>query len=929
MLAIVVLTVLWEGLGYQLGQGDGLFPAALDPVDGIVQSTEAVPVGPGVWSGFPHKDTPQASTSTPAGGPRQLVAAGIAELNSAEPKSFGSGVSESRLFEVTTLKSTAFEPTAITPTTLRSTAPKPTALTAIAVESKTSKLEAPAPLTPKLQTKAKAPAVPPGFEFLLEPQTTLVDVYYGGQFLVSTLATYTPGEITFSNPEEVVARIPNLLSRSRTLEVLSQGLASNESLLCRASRTADCGKLPSLVTGVIFDESGYRVDLFVSPEELSVQQLTVPKFLPASDAGLSFIHGISAAYSGTRSQDEDYSINGSTLIALGESRLRMFSNLSKRDDLVFDLVALENDFEGKSRQIGLLQTNNQDSEFLPPLQIAGIRLASTLDTRNDLDFSEGTPLAIFLTNRSRVELLRDGRLISADVYPAGNQVLDTSLLPSGAYDITIRVLEGATLVFEEIRFYRKTNQIPPTDQSVYFLEAGRLMADEADNTFPDSRDNWLVRGSYSTRVADSLGVQGGGAVTDTDALVEAGVFFLGRHLNATLSAAQTSRGDSGYFVSTNARIGDLFINGNFRELDVETRGPLSPDDELLLGEEASAQANLRLTYPLGKGRIDFEHRLNERNGDRLASNTLSLNLPTLRFSDTAHLLTDFSVTEQEGDWQALIRVSINFSSDHWQYRASQSRFEEKNGNADDISQVSVNWNDRELLTSNLDVGLIAQNDNGAQSVDADMRWESSRAQIRASLNQRTLDGDTETGYSGVLTTSLIGDTEGLAMGGREINQSAVIIEMDSEKYDGHFDVLVDDAVRSYTKPGRISVVNLRPFETYRVKVKDTGEQFLAYEQKEEEITLYPGNVKRIKWTVARIDVVFGRIVTDSGAPLANALIEGVEGLAVTDEFGLFQAELKQGVKQLEVRTRTDQCRVAVPDYQPQRQIGRLGTLVCR
>ena len=778
-------------------------------------------------------------------------------------------------------------------------------------------------------TAAKPGTVPPGFEFLLEPQTTLVDVYYGGQFLLSTLATYSPGEITFDNPAEVVARVPNLLNRRRILEALSQSLAANEGLLCQAGQSSNCGKLPELVTGVIFDESRYRVDRFISPEELSVQQLSVPRFLPASDAGFSFLHGISAAFSGADDRDEDYSINGSTLVALGETRLRAFSNISRQDDLVFDLMALENDFEGRSRQIGLLQTNNQDSEFLPPLQIAGMRLASTLDTRNDLDFSEGTPLTVFLANRSRVELLRDGRLISTNIYPAGNQVLDTSLLPSGAYDVVIRILEGSTLIAEETRFYRKTNQIPPADQSVYFIEAGQLLDDSGDNTFPDSRDNWLLRGSYSTRLADSLGVQGGAAVTETDSLVETGVFYLGRDVNASLSLARTSQGDAGYYLATSARLGGLLFNGNYRKIDARDRGTLSFDDEFLLGEQASTQASLRLTYPLGSGRVDFEHRLNERDDERITTSTLSLNLPTLQFSRDAHLFTDFSVTEQEGQWQALLRVSLNFRTDHWQYRASQSRLQEESGDADDISQLSVNWNDRDRLTSSLDLGLNAQKENDADSVDANLRWESSYAQVRASVDQRTLNGDTQSGYSGVLTTTLIGDGEGLAMGGREINQSAVIVEMDSEKYDGHFDVLVDGAVRSYSKPGTVSVVNLRPFETYRVRVKDKGEQFLAYEQKEEEITLYPGNVKRLKWTVAKIDVVFGRIVTATGEPLANALIEGVEGLAVTDEFGLFQAELAQGVKRLEVKTRTRQCSVAVPEYQPQRQIGRLGTLICR
>ncbi|MCB1646794.1 MAG: hypothetical protein KDI36_15150, partial [Pseudomonadales bacterium] len=58
---------------------------------------------------------------------------------------------------------------------------------------------------------ASEPFIPPGFEDLLEPQTTQVDVYYGDQYLLSTLATFSPGEFTFMMPDEVVQRIPDLL----------------------------------------------------------------------------------------------------------------------------------------------------------------------------------------------------------------------------------------------------------------------------------------------------------------------------------------------------------------------------------------------------------------------------------------------------------------------------------------------------------------------------------------------------------------------------------------------------------------------------------------------------------------------------------------------------------------------------------------------
>ena len=774
--------------------------------------------------------------------------------------------------------------------------------------------------------------VPAGFEFLLEPQTTVVDVYYGGQYLASTLATYSPGEIRFDHPERIIALVPNLLDRNKIVEILNSPLPSNEGLSCGKSYRKNCGLLPKTLTGVIFDENQYRADLFIAEKELSTQRLNVAKFLPESDAGFSFIHGMSAAFSDIDTGVTDYSVNNSTLIGFGESRLRMFSNLSRRDDLVFDSIAYENDFEGKSRQIGLLKTDNLNSEFLPALQIIGARFASTLDTRNDLDLSEGSPLSIFLTNRSRVEILKDDRLINTHVYAAGNQMLDTRLLPSGAYDITIRVLEGGTVVSEETRFYRKSNQIPPVDQDIYFLELGKLTDDSDTHTIAKTRDNWLLRGSYASRLKDYLGIQGAVASTDTDRLLEGGLYFLGKNVTSNVSLAHTSNGDSAYYFSVGAKLAKLYLNARYRQLDVADHGEILPDDVFLLGDESSIQSSFNLTHGLGPGRLSFESRLNKRGEESVVSHILGFNFPIFKFSNESYALTDISISKQEGNWQALIRLSVNFRTNHWQYRASQSRLEEKfndRKSADDISQMSVNWNDRDVLASNLDVGMNALRSDDVDSLDVGVKWESRYAQVQGSVDRQTIDGEESTTYSGGFATTIIGDAEGIAMGGREINQSAVIVELDSEKYDTNFNILVDNSKRNYVKPGTVSVVNLKPFETYRIKVQDIGKELLSYEQKEEQVTLYPGNVKRIKWRVSKIDVVFGRIMDSHGSPLKNALIEGVEGLAVTDEFGIFQAELKQGVKQLHAKTLTQKCEIVVPEYTTVNQIARLGTLTCR
>ena len=74
---------------------------------------------------------------------------------------------------------------------------------------------------------AVAGKVPAGFEALLEKQTTLLDIYFGNEFLTSVLGEYNTNEVEFSNPGLIAAAIPGLLDRDLIEARLSGPLESN------------------------------------------------------------------------------------------------------------------------------------------------------------------------------------------------------------------------------------------------------------------------------------------------------------------------------------------------------------------------------------------------------------------------------------------------------------------------------------------------------------------------------------------------------------------------------------------------------------------------------------------------------------------------------------------------------------------------------
>ena len=91
-----------------------------------------------------------------------------------------------------------------------------------------------------------------------------MDVYYGGSYITSTLATFTPNGITLSDPRGLTDKLPNLADPEIILTALSDELDTNSAFVCLTADQTGCGKLDPETVEVIFDENRFRVDVFRS-----------------------------------------------------------------------------------------------------------------------------------------------------------------------------------------------------------------------------------------------------------------------------------------------------------------------------------------------------------------------------------------------------------------------------------------------------------------------------------------------------------------------------------------------------------------------------------------------------------------------------------------------------------------------------------------
>ena len=218
----------------------------------------------------------------------------------------------------------------------------PTALPAGA-QSKLGQSEPPPGFQSEAPPGFKSEA-PPGFEALSQPQTTMLDIYYAGRSIGSTMATFGPKSVVIENPIEIVSSIPRLKDAEKVLSALSGPLEPNANLVCPEDPdlveggAKDCGKLEPQVAGVILDESKFRLDVFISSDLLDVYELGIPRYLPKSDAGPSMVSSFAGAASGSAKTDNVYNIRNQSIFGWGEGRVRANTNYSSANQFYIDTV---------------------------------------------------------------------------------------------------------------------------------------------------------------------------------------------------------------------------------------------------------------------------------------------------------------------------------------------------------------------------------------------------------------------------------------------------------------------------------------------------------------------------------------------------------------------------------------------------------------
>ena len=785
-------------------------------------------------------------------------------------------------------------------------------------------------------------AAPAGFEQLVEPQDVVVDLVFGDKDIGQARITATSDTVTFGDVAAVVALLPQVRDRSAVANALSGPLDAHVSSLCAAAHGTSCGQLAPGETGVIYDPDSFRLHMFVNPAWLEVEAVDEQRYLAPPTSAPSVVDSFTAAISGTIGDSPLYNLQNHAVFGSGNKRLRSHVSLSSAYGVLIDDVAGEIDTRNLRYSAGLLWAPGID--FIGERKILGIGVGTQLDTRADRELLQGSPLILFLSQQSRVDILRGGRLLASQSYDAGNHALDTSGLPDGSYPVTLRVQEAGGAIREERRFFVKNRRIAAAGSPAYFAYAGMLTVANHQG-LPSFSGTPFFEAGMARRLDDHLAFDATMFGVRDKVMAQAGVTIFTNTTQFRLAALASISGDMGALFQVNSTTGDrLGYYLDLRQVWSSDGGPLLPGSERETFEEANgprairagagkySQASASIFWRLPHGEVGLlgSYRHDDRGPTSYTvgptANWALVQAGDLSVELQANVTRSNTVTAAfVGIRVQLIRAAMSLLAGGG-VAATRNRSGEGRSRSTPVGYLGASWQ-----------GDIAGETDVSAATGLGRTVDGSFAMGNARLigSYGSLTGDlvhrigtrSSTQYSLAMQTGVAVTGGGIALGGREVTESGIVVHLTGEEK-ATFEVLVDDVPKGRIQTGGRLPIFLVPYREYSVRIRPVGAHRSSFDSAERRVTLYPGNMESLSWKTASVLTVFGQAVRRDGTVVANAEISSSRGLGRSDEEGYFQLETGAGETATFRPDDGSVCRVDFPHMESNNDYVPIGTVVC-
>jgi hypothetical protein len=182
---------------------------------------------------------------------------------------------------------------------------------------------------------------------------------------------------------------------------------------------------------------------------------------------------------------------------------------------------------------------------------------------------------------------------------------------------------------------------------------------------------------------------------------------------------------------------------------------------------------------------------------------------------------------------------------------------------------------------------------------------------------------------GLTLQSALALAEGrVGLGARDLDDSAVIVEVTGDASAASFRVLVNGMQYGHVRAGGQLPIHLQPYRSYDVRISPEDAAPVSLDSDAQTLTLYPGTVRVLRWTANSYVTAFGQAVGPDSSPIANAMVQAPHSIGETDDHGYFQIDAALG-DVLTFTRGSSRCEARVKASAAGTDIVPLGKVVCR
>lgn len=538
---------------------------------------------------------------------------------------------------------------------------------------------------------------------------------------------------------------------------------------------------------------------------------------------------------------------------------------------------------------GLIRQPNYATTATPT--ILGVMWGSSDLLRRESGVASMTPIQVTPARNGFVEIYRDGTLILSVPVSPGLQALDTKMLPSGIYEVELRLLEDG----RESRRWRETIYKPNNWQTPE--EPWRF------NFFAGRQTKWLTRSGDSELEGVSAGI-GINRLLLPNLVVGAGSQYVEQMAQQSLSLDWGVTEGLHIFSSLNqsAKLGwnydiqavyginsSSIVVSHARALSkqAEERALSSLSLRKTLDNWGSLGANISHQSDIGNG-IDIGWNYsNKLWGSWVTWGVTMYNRPSVNTDSRDHGAF-LNLTINLNDLGKDRQLSFGIGSD-----ASNARRSTNNGYLN--YQQSVDWGPLNQIGAGAVFDSSGVGLSGRSSLDAS--WLNGDAFV-----QQLTNGNKVTGGLNLNSMLVAGDNR-VVFGSNKLmlDSAAIILDVEAVDTDTHVLLSDDRGMIKKLTPGRhfIPVPALQR-GSLNFEMSDYEHMPLAIYPSTIPYNLNRGGVAYHKVQAIQTVTVIGRILDKQGLPLQGATISNSIGRAYSEPDGFFTLETSRSNTQFEV-----------------------------